>query len=91
MTADCVVGVVGVADVACCRVIAAAVSVAYAAGEYVRCIFANTDGGRPAPLVLRTAPKYDGAGRLAVDIVAGGLDGGVGVRAGVVYAMSVAM
>ena len=90
MVSDCGVDV---ANVACCRVspIAAAVSVVCAAGEYIRCIFANTDGGSPAPLVLRTAPKYDGAGRLAVDIVAGGLDGGVGVRAGVVYAMSVAM
>ena len=80
---------VDVANVACCRVlpIAAAVSVVCAAGEYVRCIVANTDGGCPAPLVLRTAPKYDGAGRSAVDIVAGGFDGDVGARAGTVVVL----
>ena len=77
MAADCGVDV---ADVACCQVspIAAAVSVVRAAGEYVRCIVANIDGGRPAPLVLRTAPKYDGASRPSVGILAGGFDGDVG-------------
>ena len=82
MAADCGVDV---ADVACCCVspIAVAVSVARAAGGYVHCIVANT----PALLVFRTAPKYDGAGRSVVDIVAGGFDGDVAARAGAVVVM----
>ena len=101
MAADCCVYAtafvaccgVPLAIVACCRVflIAAAVSVACTAAACIRCIVVNTDGVCPASLVLTIAPKYDGADRSAVDIVAGGLDGDVGVRAGAVVVMLVAL
>ena len=51
----------------------------------------ETDVACPPLLVLSTAPKYDGTGWWAGVIMTSGSDGDVGVRAGVLYVMSVAL
>ena len=65
-----------------------AVSVSRAAAVCMCGIVVDIADACLSRLVLRTAPKYDGT---VGGVAAGGFNGAVGVGAGVVYAMLVAM